>query len=936
MAPKAKAKGKAKASATGRGAEPPPHPKMTNGLNQYYIESLQDAINMILDHRVFHGILDAMPLSVSGNARDSGSQAPFNLKQYQQALRSGSHSYTAGINLFWIDPLFSATPAVPARIRAIEHLRMTVFRQPATVDVHIAVPGPKYNPLQYKGALRRVSPEELTAAVLMAIARAIEDNEPDAVLREWRRQCLSTTATFKQLPDDDAVFWYAVRQRDWVGATHRVVTRSTIQHIHEIRWFMNTMRETWPANEVTGVAVASLYAEHLTGGCDAATVTAALVENCEKIANTPILDEPEIAYCFQDLDEWADVYGIRNPFASHDLLAAIADKCCTCNLEQLVWVMQGIWYHYRAGHASRRVVKPLEGNPIICNYGLVDLLLFKLELKHCLLNRAAQDYPEVEDWLKGPVAASAASHKTWLQAKDLGDQTWRTGLPLWQGMWCTIFEWAVFGWQCDAGLKLALRSGMSAAEALDAEGGIGAQLRAVDRYRREAQIGGVTAAPSESGIAIGSAACSNSAAAGDADIVFTLRLGDGSMKPKVVKLSEVYGGRRKMLNDMIRVLRQQMAARIHLVSQQDSDPPNERGLQGVLMDTTVLRVARGAPDPSKPSRSKYIGIFFDPKLAGEASQMPMIRVPPLRASQLHELVTAARTRFGAEVPDNELPPGDLYFLFDGGKVSNQKALMRPFAGLTKSRRTLTLWHYEMSVAAREQRERQGYFGKGIVGSCRQHEHLYVVSAACPAVAPVQFKAYIGTSEGTMMGPIASDRTGAWQLPWGDKKKLFTPLHLIPPGSGADSDDEDQLVPAGAGQQRDNAKPERVFYHALPEAFYDELLRAFPLSVVLDLTPGDGSLALACYRHGGTYIGTTLSQFHRLALQHHLEQKLLEAMTTMDDPLFDPRLTAVLDVDLKSEGEAVSVEQPQGITKAKSSKANLKRKYTSDCDSDSDL
>ena len=38
---------------------------------------------------------------------------PFDFEFYEGALKTASKSYTAGINLFWIDLQWSATPGVP-------------------------------------------------------------------------------------------------------------------------------------------------------------------------------------------------------------------------------------------------------------------------------------------------------------------------------------------------------------------------------------------------------------------------------------------------------------------------------------------------------------------------------------------------------------------------------------------------------------------------------------------------------------------------------------------------------------------------------------------------------------------------------------------------------------------------------------------------------
>ena len=95
-----------------------------------YIEKLADAWACIQDHDVFRGIQSAAPLAITDDVADSGSQHPFELIYYTRALASGSQTYTAGINLFWIDLQWSATPGVPLRATAIDQMARSTFRPP--------------------------------------------------------------------------------------------------------------------------------------------------------------------------------------------------------------------------------------------------------------------------------------------------------------------------------------------------------------------------------------------------------------------------------------------------------------------------------------------------------------------------------------------------------------------------------------------------------------------------------------------------------------------------------------------------------------------------------------------------------------------------------------------------------------------------------------
>ena len=110
--------------------------------------------------------------------------------------------------------------------------------------------------MEHRGGLLRVSPEEITSAVTLAIARDIANHEADTVLAEWKRVVRSTTCTFKLLATSSDRYWYALQQRENTSTTHAVVHRTTFQRVHEIHRLMRRLKETRPAAEVTSQAIA--------------------------------------------------------------------------------------------------------------------------------------------------------------------------------------------------------------------------------------------------------------------------------------------------------------------------------------------------------------------------------------------------------------------------------------------------------------------------------------------------------------------------------------------------------------------------------------------------------------------------------------------------------------------------------------------------------
>ena len=255
--------------------------------NVAYIEKLGSAWACIQEHYLFRDIQGAKPAGITANANESGTQSPFDLKSYRAALKTAGQSYTAGINFFWIDLMWSATPGVPLRVSAIELMAKTTFGKPTPLGtIHVAVPDHEYNPLERKGTLLRISPEKVTGAIVIAIARDIRNSESDEVLQAWKQVALSTTCVFKVMPSASDRYWYALSQREHVSMTYTAVHRSTLQRVHEISRLMKKMRETLAPAEVTASAIAKTYQDKLQmvpGGSGAVTFN--FVGCCATITN---------------------------------------------------------------------------------------------------------------------------------------------------------------------------------------------------------------------------------------------------------------------------------------------------------------------------------------------------------------------------------------------------------------------------------------------------------------------------------------------------------------------------------------------------------------------------------------------------------------------------------------------------------------------------
>ena len=84
------------------------------------------------------------------------------------------------------------------------------------------------------GKLRRVSPEECEAALLLAIADRIKAGATSAELAHWRKIMLTVEIQYEYLATADDLYFRAVNIRRAVIVQNEALVRSAMQQIQEI------------------------------------------------------------------------------------------------------------------------------------------------------------------------------------------------------------------------------------------------------------------------------------------------------------------------------------------------------------------------------------------------------------------------------------------------------------------------------------------------------------------------------------------------------------------------------------------------------------------------------------------------------------------------------------------------------------------------------
>ena len=107
--------------------------------------------------------------------------------------------------------------------------------------------------------------------------------------------------------------------------------------------------------------------------------------------------------------------------------------------------------------------------------------------------------------------------------------------------------------------------------------------------------------------------------------------------------------------------------------------------------------------PEAPAADgKLVGIFYDPKLAGEPTHLPMVRTSPVR-DNYPSLIDTVLKRHAKQ--GDPIGPHDAFFLFDTNKKTALTSLLAPFAKKDKVSKQFLLHKEEESMMCRYQRVR---------------------------------------------------------------------------------------------------------------------------------------------------------------------------------------------------------------------------------------
>ena len=189
-----------------------------------------------------------------------------------------------------------------------------MFAKPTVLEqLHVAVPSVEYKVVEHKGSLMRVSPEEITGAYFLAVARDIGRGEPTETVRAWEKCILSTTCKFVLLPGQMDRYWYALARREDIDHTFQAVHRSCFQRVWEVARLTTKLGELVGSTNVTAERIHQEYKTNLTN-MNKDAVAAITLNFCDVAAtvNHRMLQVPELVRILRDLDGMPRT--VFNPF----------------------------------------------------------------------------------------------------------------------------------------------------------------------------------------------------------------------------------------------------------------------------------------------------------------------------------------------------------------------------------------------------------------------------------------------------------------------------------------------------------------------------------------------------------------------------------------------------------------------------------------------
>ena len=155
-----------------------------------------------------------------------------------------------------------------------------------------------------------------------------------------------------------------------------------------------------------------------------------------------------------------------------------------------------------------------------------------------------------------------------------------------------------------------------------------------------------------------------------------------------------------------------------------------------------------------------------------------------------------------------------------------------------------------------------------------------------------------------------DDDASWQKVVTEVTVVREQLQIVYAASAEDDKVDDDSIPPyfmddgirGSALSRKDDHMEPVTYGSLPVEFFLNVLDGLSIRDVVDITPADGNLALACIIKQRGYVGIGFTEFHCTALRSHLVDVVLECFGKDGHPLFHANYKQQIEDETEARGE----------------------------------
>ena len=621
-------------------------------------------------------------------------QVPYSNAHFKVAMQSGE--YICGGNFFWQDlDNDSEMQEVPISTKRVESLVAHYFDRPRPVpgEVSIALKAGQQVTGE-AGKLHVISPIEFSHAFLFALHKACVIGA-EQVLLDWKRVALMTSFRFIVCEGEDAVHYQSKQLRENIGANYFGVRMSAIAKVYELMKFRNRKEQT--TGKLSNKALAKLYADNVKfsemNDNKEVPTCENFIENAAFIHKV-MLSNPRTKALLLDADE----ANFANPLDSVSKLSIVGHKAK--GAEEITWTIELILDYCKAGAITAEQVgtRTLEGKLSGQNgKGLVDLCLFK---KNLLSHFVTRELPKFDGWGNHvheqvrQVLANISSFRDksgymFSSSMPKPDQIWRAGWPKSADAFMSFVESCIFWYHYDAPLRTAMINRKDCASLCN-QAPISDMLDEIKSTLAEET-------DAKKDHADGAGAASGDAKKGTGDdndddvaIIDVISL---ETNPEIKKLVEGFDAvadtaSKQKLESYMTQCRRLIASNITLLVETDPD------------DVIIEGIRKSAAAQVKLEPGGMIGVFYDVKLAGEASAQPNVRMPPLRDLG-HHLQKLVGLKLRASSVEGEIPANEIWFIPDAGKEGNKGALLAGFtAGKQKEVRPLLVIYDETSLEDR--------------------------------------------------------------------------------------------------------------------------------------------------------------------------------------------------------------------------------------------